>query len=672
MANLNRKHILIASAALGAIILGLIYIKRRRIKTIVHHPVDINQSCCREDDAIARMASIKDISYELKLVFTKVITGTIKIGLYCLDVNLPVWIDYTGDPIQNLQINSIPQIADFSSPSISLTSLNHGKNEVSLDFTTQLIEKPGWNILKLGSHSYYYSNFKGFAAHNIFPCIDQPNFQAVWKISLSILKTFKAICSANMDLLKEDGKLCTYTYSSKCHISSFSLNIGEFWSYNIGTDQIVSTIYYPQELQNEVTPHLFQLKIWIDEILLFLRTTAALQKLEQNFNIIVAPEINHFKNTCLVSTDFFSKPRAEQKLHIFYSLASQWFEHNISYEWWDDIWILESISQLLAHIFIQKTEDDELKSLLIIEKGKFMKRELVSYNHNLERSVDRAPDQWEGSGVKYGYILYQIYQSLDLYLIQKLLRELISYQTINETSFFTSVKQVLGARREIIDLKVGVYLNRMISQTCLAILLPVFKVSDHYIILKLNVTQVAEPHLPFKVSLLSLSLPEMTSSVHEYELKSRTETILLNGSLNKMQWCMLLDSDDIAWGLVENDRRYISKLRNNIYRIPRITYRLIIWRNLYLQVFRQSLYWMDFLNMAISEINYERNEFVLNYILSLCVDIFDSLPVDPEHEFSNRVLATILKYQVRCSKDIIQQLVNNPNAEKLVKKYGLD
>jgi hypothetical protein len=587
-------------------------------------------------------------------------------------VNLPVWVDYTGDPINKVQINSIPIQAIFSSHSIPLTGLKVGDNYVKIDFTSQIVPKPGWSMLKLGSDTYYYSNFKGFAAHNLFPCIDQPNFKAAWKVSISLPSAYKAICSAKLESVTTEGVLNVYSYSGECSISSFSLNIGKFESYSIGTDLTESTIYFPKEIQAEIPQHLFLLRSWIDEILLFLRDTAQLKMVDSYFNIIVGLEENHFQNTCLISIDFFTKPRAEQKLHLFYSLASQWFEHNIGYEWWDDIWIHESIAQLLVHIYIDKTQDEDLKSILIMQKGKYMKVELTSPTLNSERIVDKAPTSWEGSGVKYGYMLYQLYLSIGPFLTKELLHKLLNLNSIHEETFLKCVKNTLGAKVEIVDLKIEEFLNRMVTQNSLAVFIPEFMTSDKNMILKLNITQVAEPHLPFKANLLSLTLPDLSFSTSCYQIRSRTETVILDSNLNKMQWVMLLDCDDMIWGLVQYDRKFIAKIKNNIYRIPGVLHRLIIWRNLYLLVFRESLSWMHFVNMAISEVNYEKNEIVLNYVLRLCVDVFDSLPIDTEHQFSNRLLETILKYQVKASQKIINELVYNEDSEGILRRYGFE
>jgi hypothetical protein len=672
MASFNRKQILIASAAVGAIVIGILLYRRQKRKSVPHALEEINPCWCREDDAIARMESIRNISYDLKLKLAKVISGTIQIGFECLDVNLPVWVDYTGDPINKVQINSIPIQAIFSSHSIPLTGLKVGDNYVKIDFTSQIVPKPGWSMLKLGSDTYYYSNFKGFAAHNLFPCIDQPNFKAAWKVSISLPSVYKAICSAKLESVTTEGVLNVYSYSGECSISSFSLNIGKFESYSIGTDLTESTIYFPKEIQAEIPQHLFLLRSWIDEILLFLRDTAQLKMVDSYFNIIVGLEENHFQNTCLISIDFFTKPRAEQKLHLFYSLASQWFEHNIGYEWWDDIWIHESIAQLLVHIYIDKTQDEDLKSILIMQKGKYMKVELTSPTLNSERIVDEAPTSWEGSGVKYGYMLYQLYLSIGPFLTKELLHKLLNLNSIHEETFLKCVKNTLGAKVEIVDLKIEEFLNRMVTQNSLAVFIPEFMTSDKNMILKLNITQVAEPHLPFKANLLSLTLPDLSFSTSCYQIRSRTETVILDSNLNKMQWVMLLDCDDMIWGLVQYDRKFIAKIKNNIYRIRGVLHRLIIWRNLYLLVFRESLSWMHFVNMAISEVNYEKNEIVLNYVLRLCVDVFDSLPIDTEHQFSNRLLETILKYQVKASQKIINELVYNEDSERILRRYGFE
>jgi len=672
MASFNRKQILIASAAVGAIVLGILIYRRQRRKSVPHALEEINPCCCREDDAIARMESIRNISYDLKLKLAKVISGTIQIGFECLDVNLPAWVDYTGDPIHKVQINSIPIQAIFSSNSIPLTGLKVGDNDVRIDFTSQIVSKPGWNILKLGSDTYYYSNFKGFAAHNLFPCIDQPNFKASWKVTISLPNTYKAVCSAKLESVTTEGKLNVYSYIGNCSISSFSLNIGKFVSYTLRTSIIESIIYFPKEMEAEIIPHLILLHSWIDEIIFFLSETARLEMIDSYFNIIVGLEENHFQNTCLISADFFKKPRAEQKLHLLYSLISQWFEHNIGYEWWDDIWIHESIAQLLVHIYIDKTQDEDMKSTLIMQKGKYMKLELTSHTLNSERIVDKAPTAWEGSGVKYGYMLYQLYLSLGPFLTKELLHKLLDLNSINEETFLKCVKSTLGAKREIVDLKIEEFLNRMVTQNCLAVFIPEFMTSDRNMILKLNITQVAEPHLPFKANLLSLSLPDLSSYTTCYQLRSRTETVILDPNLNKMQWVMLLDCDDNLWGLVQYDRKFVAKIKNNIYRIPGVLHRLIIWRNLYLMVFREIVNWMEFVNMAISEVNYERNEIVLNYVLKLCVDVFDSLPIDTEHEFSNRLLETILRYQVQASQEVINELVYKHDSEGILKKYGLE
>ncbi len=329
----------------------------------------------RRDEAAARVMRIRDVRYDIALELTAGsdhYTGRTIVSFELLAGTDPVWLDHTasGGPPEVLlggERLADPQVGHRI---VLPGDLPPGRVEVRVDY------RHAYDHTGDGFHrfvdpedgtEYVYSNFQPFEAHRLFPCFDQPDLKARYRVTVdapahwTVVSATRAIVE---DLPTGDRR---HRFLETAPFSTYLLPIiaGEWHSVREERDGLSLGLYARRSMARLVereAAELFEVtrQGFACYATLFDQPYAFGDKYDQLF----VPEFNAgaMENVAAVTfhdSFLFRDPpteperltRAEVVLH---ELAHMWFGDLVTMRWWDDLWLNESFATFMSFLALEE------------------------------------------------------------------------------------------------------------------------------------------------------------------------------------------------------------------------------------------------------------------------------------------------------------------------------
>ncbi|MCC5815261.1 MAG: aminopeptidase N [Leptospira sp.] len=313
-----------------------------------------------------RAKQVTNVRYDISLDITKKETfhGVTSIHFDFIKNDSPLRVDLANAVIESVQVNNKTlQGIDYEKGHfmISVNHLSPGRNTIKVAYTHPFSRSGnGLHIFNdpEDNETYIYSQFETNHAQAMFPCFDQPDIKASYKLDVLHPKKWK-IVTANLADKKTSENEFTRSYFPETLVFStyiFSLHAGPYaeWMDRYGK---LSLKLYARKSMAKYVDH----KLW------FQVTKQGLRFFEKYFGIdypfskydqLIVPEFNFgaMENVGAVtfSERFLSRGKVtrsgKEKLAsvILHEMAHMWFGNLVTMKWWDGLWLNESFATYLA------------------------------------------------------------------------------------------------------------------------------------------------------------------------------------------------------------------------------------------------------------------------------------------------------------------------------------
>lgn len=580
-----------------------------------------------------RVATISEVHYDaffsIPEALEEKIAGEVAISFQLSDVSQPVIIDFNEKPENVLSVKCEEKESDYEFINghivVPASSLTPGENTIFIKFIA------GESSLNR-NEKYLYTLFVPDRASFAFPCFDQPNLKATYKLSLEIPESWQAV--ANGELLGNNSgngrTKCSFTETNPLSTYLFSFAAGELKVITEERDGLTLRMFHRETDSEKVERNIKAIFDLHFSALEWLEDYTGIPYPFGKFDFVLIPSfqyggMEHPGAILYRAASLFLEPSAtqNQKLGraslIAHETAHMWFGNLVTMDWFNDVWMKEVFANFMAAKVVNPNFPDINHPLRF-----FLAHHPRAYSVDRTRGANpirQDLDNLKNAGTLYGAIIYQ-----KAPIVMRQLELLIGEQSFQVglqeyLKKFSYANATWGDLIEILDTKSPEDLKSWskvwVSEPGRPHIKTELALKDNNEISRLALSQL-DPQSKNRVwnqnidvlisrgdrlELFPLQLNDIAAEIKEAAGRPKPDFVLANGSGS-------------GYGYFETDDSSRDFLLKHIYEIDDSLVRGIAWVTLWEEMLNTRMTPIEFINTAMTALNYETDAQNIPRILS--------------------------------------------------------
>jgi len=309
-----------------------------------------------------RKHQISDLSYQLLFEIpnkkSEDITSEVTLDLSLSDLSEPLYLDFKekSQNIKSIEANGkkIAIIHEKGHIVIFADNLILGKNKIKILFIAG-------NLSLNRNDDFLYTLLVPDRASTLFPCFDQPDLKATYKLNLSVPKDWKVLAGANVKDKVEKGDFTLYTFGESDKMSTylFSFVAGKFNSVTQKPENREMTMLYRENDKGKIESSIdtiFNLhKQSLDFLEKYTHYKFPFQKLDfasipvfQYGGMEHVGAIQYRESTLFLDNSATDSEKLNRAKLIAHETSHMWFGDLVTMKWFDDVWMKEVFANFMA------------------------------------------------------------------------------------------------------------------------------------------------------------------------------------------------------------------------------------------------------------------------------------------------------------------------------------
>lgn len=297
------------------------------------------------------------LSFEIPNQKSENINSSLIVNLSLSDLSQPLILDFKEKTsnIKTVEANGkkLSIIHENGHIVIPISALVLGKNKVSISFIAG-------NLSLNRNDDFLYTLLVPDRASTLFPCLDQPDLKATYKLSLSVPKDWSVLAGADVVEKLEKGDFTAYTFGESDKMSTylFSFVAGKFKSVTQKPGLEMTMLY------RENSPEKF--RVSADTIFnLHQQSLEFLEKYTnykfpfQKLDFASIPvfqyggmehigAIQYRESTLFLDNSATDTEKLNRAKLIAHETSHMWFGDLVTMKWFDDVWMKEVFANFMA------------------------------------------------------------------------------------------------------------------------------------------------------------------------------------------------------------------------------------------------------------------------------------------------------------------------------------
>lgn len=312
-----------------------------------------------QDLALYRKQEISNVSYELLFQIPSRKDEEINANLV-LDLNVDseyVYLDFKEktENLKTLTVNGKKATISHKNGHIIIGPHNliKGKNRIEISFIAG-------NLSLNRNDDFLYTLLVPDRASTLFPCFDQPDIKATYKLSLSVPKEWSVLAGADVKEKVEKGDFTVYTFGESDKMSTylFSFVAGKFKSVT-KKPGLEMTFLYRENDKGKIessTDTIFNLhQQSLDFLEKYTNYKFPFQKLDfasipvfQYGGMEHVGAIQYRESTLFLDNSATDSEKLNRAKLIAHETSHIWFGDLVTMKWFDDVWMKEVFANFMA------------------------------------------------------------------------------------------------------------------------------------------------------------------------------------------------------------------------------------------------------------------------------------------------------------------------------------
>ncbi|QSW90982.1 ERAP1-like C-terminal domain-containing protein [Flavobacterium endoglycinae] len=309
-----------------------------------------------------RKKQISDVQYVLSFEIPNQKNENIKsdltLNLNLSDLSQPLILDFK-EKTQNIQsvsanAKNIAIVHQNGHIVIPIQNLISGKNTISITFIAG-------NLSLNRNDDFLYTLLVPDRASTLFPCLDQPDIKATYKLSLSVPKDWSVLAGADVKEKVEKGDFTSYIFGESDKMSTylFSFVAGKFKSTKQKPANMEMTMLYRENNPEKIkvsTDTIFNLhQQSLDFLEKYTNYKFPFQKLDfasipvfQYGGMEHVGAIQYRESSLFLDNSATDSEKLNRAKLIAHETSHMWFGDLVTMKWFDDVWMKEVFANFMA------------------------------------------------------------------------------------------------------------------------------------------------------------------------------------------------------------------------------------------------------------------------------------------------------------------------------------
>ena len=319
------------------------------------------------DEAEQRAARVRDVSYELRFELDEgrdTYAGRAVVEFDLDSPDEPLFMDFTGRPLA-LVINGVDADPDHRGHRLwlPLEQLD-SRNRIELEYENRY-DATGDGFHRFvdpeDGETYLYSNLEPFSAHRMFPCFDQPDIKATYRVSVDAPASWQVIsaeASSGTRSVASGRRGSEFPVTPRFSTYLFSLIAGPYERVVGRHDDVELGFFGRRSMRRELERSVDELEEITAQGFGYYAELFGRAYPFGKYDQLFVPEFNAgaMENVAAVTLHdsflFRDPPTYGQRLMrgevILHELAHMWFGDLVTMRWWDDLWLNETFATYLS------------------------------------------------------------------------------------------------------------------------------------------------------------------------------------------------------------------------------------------------------------------------------------------------------------------------------------
>jgi len=368
--------------------------------------------------ALYRKATLSNINYQLFFDIPsdkkQDILATEKLTFTLRQINHPLQIDFKESvtKLKKVTVNGDSIVIKHLNEHLIIGEnfLKSGDNEINIEFIA------GNGALNRND-DYLYTLLVPDRARTVFPCFDQPDLKANYKLSLAIPKAWKAIANGELmdSTFSANRKTLNYKTSDTISTYLFAFAAGNFVRAMGSTGRFTSEFLYRETDTLKIKSSVPEIYALHHSALKFLENWTGIPYPFQKFGFIAIPDfqfggMEHVGNIQYKSSALFldagaTKDQFNSRSNVIsHETAHMWFGDMVTMNWFSDVWMKEVFANFMADKSTEALTGADMFDL------KFL-IDHFTLAYGVDRTTGANPirqdlDNLKDAGTLYGNIIY--------------------------------------------------------------------------------------------------------------------------------------------------------------------------------------------------------------------------------------------------------------------------